>query len=244
MKAMYESQPFIVAQAPAADRAAFYRRTYAHVAGAFAAFGALLFYFFYSGFADVVMNGLSSLVQATGGFGWLIVLLAFWAGTYVAQRLATTGASLSSQYAGLSLYVLLEALIFIPLIYIVALKTDGNIGEILIPACGVTAALVFGLSIAVFFTGVDFSFLRVAIIIGSIAALGAIIVFSIMGINPGTWFSLAMILLMATVILYQTWVIKDQCSTQDHVLAAFILFSAFVTLLWYVIRFFMGRRSE
>jgi FtsH-binding integral membrane protein len=140
--------------------------------------------------------------------------------------------------------VLLQALIFIPLITIVSLQTGGNAKEILIPACGVTGALVFGLSVAVFFTGVDFSFLRVAIIIGSIAALGAIIVFSIMGINPGTWFSLAMILLMATVILYQTWVIKDQCSTQDHVLAAFILFSAFVTLLWYVIQFFMGRRNE
>jgi len=241
---MYESHPFIVSQAPAADRAAFYRRTYAHVAGAFAAFGALLYYFFVSGFAGVVMNGLASLVNATGSFGWLIVLLAFWGGTYVAQRLATSGASLASQYAGLSLYVLLEALIFIPLIAVVSYQTGGNPEEILVPACGVTGALVFGLSVAVFFTGVDFSFLRVAIIIGSIAALGAIIVFSIMGINPGTWFSLAMILLMATVILYQTWVIKDQCSTQDHVLAAFILFSAFVTLLWYVIQFFMGRRNE
>ncbi len=243
---MYESQPFIVSQAPAADRAAFYRRTYAHVAGAFAAFGALLFYFFYSGFADMVMNGLFALVNATGSFGWLIVMLAFWGGTYVAQRMATSGASMASQYAGLSLYVILEALIFIPLIAMVAHQTNGieHVGEILIPACGVTGVLVFGLSVAVFFTGVDFSFLRVAIIIGSIAALGAIIVFSIMGINPGTWFSLAMILLMATVILYQTWVIKDQCSTQDHVLAAFILFSAFVTLLWYVIQFFMGRRSE
>jgi len=241
---MYETQPFIVSQAPAADRAAFYRRTYAHVAGAFAAFGALLYYFFVSGFAGVVMNGLFSMTQSLGGFSWLVVLLAFWGGTYVAQRLASSGASPASQYTGLSLYVLLQALIFIPLIAIVAMKTSGNVGEILIPACGVTGALVFGLSIAVFFTGVDFSFLRVAIVIGSIAALGAIIVFSIMGINPGTWFSLAMILLMATVILYQTWVIKDQCSTQDHVLAAFILFSAFVTLLWYVIQFFMGRRSE
>ena len=40
-----------------------------------------------------------------------------------------------------------------------------------------------------------------------------------------------MIVLMATVILYQTWVIKDSCETDQHVFAAFILFSAFVTLL-------------
>jgi FtsH-binding integral membrane protein len=240
----FESNPFIVAEAPAADRAAFYRRTYAHVAGAFAAFAALLFFFFASGVATAVMSGLGSLIQATRGFGWLIVLLAFWGGTFAAQVLASNRASRASQYAGLGLYVVLEALIFIPLIWMTAVKTDGHPGEILIPACAVTGALVVGLSVAVFATGLDFSFLRVAIIIGSLCALGAIIVFSIMGINPGTWFALAMIILMASVILYQTWVIKDSCETDQHVFAAFILFSAFVTLLWYVISFFLGRRNE
>jgi FtsH-binding integral membrane protein len=53
-----------------------------------------------------------------------------------------------------------------------------------------------------------------------------------------------MILLMASAILYQTWVIKTQLSTGDHVIAAFMLFSSIVTLLWYVISFFLGRRSE
>ena len=90
----------------------------------------------------------------------------------------------------------------------------------------------------------NFSFLRIVVVVGSICALGAVLVFSLMGINPGTWFALAMILLMSTVILYQTSVIKDECSTEDYVLAAMILFSAFVTLLWYVIQFFLGRRSE
>ncbi|NDD71529.1 permease, partial [bacterium] len=122
--------------------------------------------------------------------------------------------------------------------------TNGNVGDILIPACALTGALVLGLTLAVQFTQVDFSFLRIVIVIGSICALGAIIMFSILGINPGTWFALAMILLMATVILYQTHVIKNNCSTDDYVIAAFILFSAFVTLLFYVIQFFMGRRSE
>ena len=241
---MYESNPFSVAEAPAADRAAFYRRTYAHVAGAFAAFGALLFFFFASGIADTVMMGLSSMLKSMGGFAWLIVMLAFWGGTYAAQSLAANRASRGAQYAGLGLYVVLEALIFIPLIWMVSLKTQGNPAQILLPACGVTAALVVGLSVAVFFTGVDFSFLRVAIVIGSICALGAVIVFSLMGINPGTWFALAMIVLMATVILYQTWMIKDSCETDQHVFAAFILFSAFVTLLWYVISFFLGRRED
>ena len=100
---MHESNPFIVAEAPASERAAFYRRTYAHVAGAFAAFGALLYFFFASGIATGVMKGLGSLLQATGGFGWLIVMLAFWGGTFGAQVLAANRASRGSQYAGLGL---------------------------------------------------------------------------------------------------------------------------------------------
>jgi len=238
-----ENTSRIVAQADPIDAAQFYRKTYGLVALAFAGFAGLLYTFFeLTPVAFIVMSSLSAMFKSVGNFTWLIVMLVFWAGTYFAQKLAANRASRESQYAGLALYVLLEALIFIPLIAIVA--ADGNPRDILIPACAVTGALVLGLTLAVQFTQVDFSFLRIVIVIGSICALGAIIVFTLMGFNPGTWFALAMILLMATVILYQTYVIKNNCSTDDYVIAAFILFSAFVTLLWYVIRFFMGSRSE
>ena len=239
-----ENTSRIVAQADPIDAAQFYRKTYGLVALAFAGFAGLLYLFFITPVAGLFMNTIGAMYNSLGGFTWLIVMVAFWAGTYYAQKLAANGASRESQYAGLALYVFLEALIFIPLITIVALKTNGKVGDILIPACALTGALVLGLTLAVQFTQVDFSFLRIVIVIGSICALGAVIMFSILGINPGTWFALAMILLMATVILYQTHVIKNQCSTEDYVIAAFILFSAFVTLLWYVIQLFMGRRSE
>jgi len=191
-----ESNPFIVSEAPASDRVAFFKRTYLHVAGAFAAFGALLYAFFQSGIALSIMKGFGSIMGSMGGFGILVVMLMFWGGTYVAQKMAENRASRPSQYLGLGLYVVLEAIIFVPLIVMVAIKTGGNPGEVLIPACAVTAALVVGLTVAVFTMGIDFSFLRVAIVIGSVCAL-----------------------------------------------AAFILFSAFVTLLFYVIRLFAGRRD-
>jgi FtsH-binding integral membrane protein len=252
-----ESNPFIVSEAPASDRVAFFKRTYLHVAGAFAAFGALLYAFFQgfkfevvgrslevgTGVAASVTRGLFSLMDSTGGFGILIVMLMFWGGTYVAQKMAENRASRPSQYLGLGLYVVLEALIFIPLIVMVGLKTHGNPSEVLVPACAVTAALVVGLTVAVFTMGIDFSFLRVAIVIGSVCALGIILVAAFTDSQLGNWFSIIMILLMATVILYQTQVIKDSCETDQHVLAAFILFSAFVTLLFYVIRLFAGRRD-
>lgn len=238
-----ESNPFIVSEAPASDRVAFFKRTYLHVAGAFAAFGALLYAFFVTDVARSIMQGFGSIMGSMGGFGILVVMLMFWGGTYVAQKMAENRASRPSQYLGLGLYVVLEAIIFVPLIVMVAIKTNGNPGEILIPACAVTAALVVGLTVAVFTMGIDFSFLRVAIVIGSICALGIILVAAFTDSQLGNWFSIIMILLMATVILYQTQVIKDSCETDQHVLAAFILFSAFVTLLFYVIRLFAGRRD-
>jgi len=244
-----ESNPFIVADAPAADRAAFFRRTYGLVAIGFAAFAALLAIFFVgfdqrSGIAFAVFAGLGSMISSLGGWSILLVMLAFWGATTVAQSLAFNRASRSSQYAGLGLYVILEALIFIPLIGYVILSTKGNASSVLLPAGIVTAGMIAGLTALVFMTNLDFSFLKVAIILGSFAVLAIVIVAAIAGLSLGAWFSIAMIVLMATVILYQTNEIKNTLETDQHVAAAFILFSSFVTLLFYVIRFFAGGRRD
>ena len=244
-----ESNPFIVADAPAADRAAFFRRTYGLVAVGFAAFAALLAIFFVgfdqrSGIAFALFAGLGSMISSLGGWSILLVMLAFWGATTVAQSLAFNRASRGAQYAGLSLYVLLEALIFVPLIGYVILSTKGNASTVLVPAGIVTAGMIAGLTALVFMTNLDFSFLKVAIILGSFAALAIVLVAAIAGLSLGAWFSIAMIVLMATVILYQTNEIKNTLETDQHVAAAFILFSSFVTLLFYVIRFFAGGRRD
>ena len=236
---MHESNPFIVADAPAADRAAFFRRTYGLVAAAFGAFAVTLYALFVSGIAETFMRSIAGV----GSWGMLGVMVLFWVGTTAAQSLAFNRASRTSQYAGLGLYVLLQAIIFVPLIYYTAYVTKGNPGEILIPACMATGALVVALTAVVFMTNLDFSFLKVAIVIGSICALGIVIVSLFAGWSLGAWFSIAMIVLMATVILYQTNEIKNTMETDQHVAAAFVLFSSFVTLLFYVIRLFAGRRE-
>ena len=236
---MHESNPFIVADAPAADRAAFFRRTYGLVAASFGAFAITLFALFVSGVADTFMRAISGV----GSWGMLGVMVLFWFGTTAAQSLAFSRSSRLTQYAGLGLYVLLQAIIFVPLIYYTAYVTKGNPGEILIPACLATGALVVALTAVVFMTNLDFSFLKVAIVIGSICALGIIVVSLFAGWSLGAWFSIAMIVLMATVILYQTNEVKNTMETDQHVAAAFVLFSSFVTLLFYVIRLFAGRRE-
>ena len=236
---MHESNPFIVADAPAADRAAFFRRTYGLVAASFGAFAIALFGLFVSGVAETFMRAIAGV----GSWGMLGVMVLFWLGTTAAQSLAFSRASRLAQYAGLGLYVLLQAIIFVPLIYYTAIVTKGNPGEILIPACLAPGALVVALTAVVFMTNLDFSFLKVAIVIGSICALGIIVVSLFAGWSLGAWFSIAMIVLMATVILYQTNEVKNTMETDQHVAAAFVLFSSFVTLLFYVIRLFAGRRE-
>ncbi len=244
-----ENNPFIVDVAPVEGRVSFYRRTYAHVAGALLAFAALLAFFFagfdqQTGIAFVLAKSLFGMMQSLGAWSWLLVMVGFWVGTMVAQGLATNRASVAAQYSGLGLYVLLQALIFIPLLAIVHVKTGGQMAQILLPACSLTGALVVGLTLSVYMTSTDFSFLRTVIVIGSVVAL-ALVLLSAFGLFAlGTWFALAMILLMATAILYQTWVIKTQLTTGDHIIAAFMLFSSIVTLLWYVISFFLGRRDD
>ena len=244
-----ENNPFIVDVAPVEERVSFYRRTYAHVAGALLGFAALLALFFVgfdqqTGIAFVLAKSLFGMLQSLGAWSWLLVMVAFWVGTMVAQGLATNRASVAAQYSGLGLYVLLQALIFIPLLAIVHMKTGGHMAQILLPACSLTGALVVGLTLSVYMTSTDFSFLRTIIVIGSVVAL-ALVLLSAFGLFAlGTWFALAMILLMATAILYQTWVIKTQLTTGDHIIAAFMLFSSIVTLLWYVISFFLGRRED
>lgn len=244
-----ENNPFIVDVAPVEERVSFYRRTYLHVAGALLAFAALLALFFagfdqQTGIAFVLAKSLFGFMSSMGAWSWLLVMAAFWVGTMVAQGLAMNRASVASQYAGLGLYVVLEALIFIPLLAVVHIKTGGQMSQILVPACTLTGALVVGLTLSVFMTNADFSFLRTVIVIGSVVALAVVLLSFFVPMVLGTWFALAMILLMATAILYQTWVIKTQLTTGDYIIAAFMLFSSIVTLLWYVISFFLGRRSD
>lgn len=244
-----ENNPFIVDVAPVEERVSFYRRTYVHVAGSLLAFAALLALFFAgfdqkAGIAYAVAGALFGMMKSIGVFGWLLVMFGFWVGTMGAQALAMNRASVTAQYSGLGLYVVLEALIFIPLLAIVHLKTGGQMAQILLPACSLTGALVVGLTLAVYMTDADFSFLRTVLVIASVVVLALVLLSAFGVVALGTWFALAMILLMATAILYQTWVIKTQLTTGDHIIAAFMLFSSIVTLLWYVISFFIGRRDD
>ena len=229
---MYQEYKQVVAQATSAERVAFYKHTYGHVAA-----GVLVFILLETIFLQVpfIVNTLLSLTQ---GYLWLVLLGGFMGISWVAQKMAMDEVSKSKQYLGYFLYIVGQALLFVPMLYIV-INFTGTI--VLKQAAAVTIALFVALTVLAFTSKVDFSFLRGILTIGFILAIGAIIAGLIFGFTLGLWFSVAMCALAAGSILYETQQIQYQYSTNQYVAAALGLFSSLMLLFWYILRIFMSR---
>ena len=223
-----------VAQAPAAARADFIRKTYLNLALAVLAFAiitaALLQIPLTQEYCRRMLANPMMFLLSLGGMmfvGW------------VADRWACRSPSIEVQYAGLALYTIGEAIFFTPLLYLASHYFDG---EPVIETAGMLTLLVFGaLTAAVFITGADFSFLRPALFIVGAGAFG-LIVCSILfgGFSLGIIFSVAMVVLAAGYILYFTSNVLHHYPVGMHVGAALALFSALATLFWYVLQIVMS----
>ena len=227
--------PQLAAQAEEADRMAFIRSTYLHLLGALTAFVMICAFFII-----VLGDRLEPVVVwALDGWHWLVFLGGFMAVSWIADYWARSGASKQMQYAGLSLYVVAEAIFFVPLLYIANEFAPGAI-----QSAGIVTLVVFGgLTATVFITKVDFSFLRMFLILGGFAAM-AMIVVSIMFPAAGmlgNWFSLAMVVLASGYILYNTSNILHHYRTDQSVAAALALFASVALLFWYILQLFMSR---
>lgn len=215
-------------------RLSFIRRTYAHLFGAVLAFIGLEVVLFATGIAQSIMG----VLMMGGQLGWLLVLGAFMAVGYVANRWAMSDTSVGMQYLGLSVYVIVEAIIFVPLLGIAAAYSSPET----IPMAGLTTLVVFaGLTVAVFMTKKDFSFLRTGLVVASFLAIGAIIAGAIFGFQLGLLFSVVMVGVAAGYILYYTSNVLHHYRTDQHVAASLALFSAVALLFWYILRIFMSR---
>ena len=222
-----------ISHAAASDRAEFYKKTYTHVAMAILAFIAV---------ESILLKFVPEefiLGMLGGRFLWIGILGLFWLGSFVSQKW-TLSQNRNVQYAGLGFFVLLESIIFLPLLYM-AITYSGI--EVIKQAGVITLALFAGLTAVVFMTNKDFSFLKTAIVVGGFIALGLIVAGAIFGFNLGLWFSVAMVILAGASILYQTSKLKDSYSTDQYVGAALLLFSSIMLLFWYVLRILMSRRG-
>jgi hypothetical protein len=213
---------------------AFYKKTYAHVAGGVLVF--ILFEYLLLQSETIVNFALSM----TEGFKWLIMLGGFMFITNYAERMTMKSPDKNKQYLAYGLYIFAEAFIFVPLIYIVAYYMEAG-PEILNQAAIVTLALFTGLSAVVFVTKKDFSFLKTGLTIGFFIAIGLIIAGTLFGFNMGLWFSVGMCLLAGGSILYQTSNMVNKYSTEDYIPAALGLFASLMLLFWYVLSIFMSR---
>jgi FtsH-binding integral membrane protein len=121
---------------------------------------------------------------------------------------------------------------------------SGTAMAILMQAIVITLAIFIGLTLTVFITKKDFSFLRGFLTICTFAALGVILAAILFGFSLGALFAGLMILLMGGYILYQTSLVMSQFPPTAHVAAALMLFSTVATLFWYVLNFLMSMRRD
>lgn len=227
--------PILVGNLEDTEKATFYRKTYTHVALAVLAF-TFLEYVFIGFFEDTVISIIN--LMFANSFSWLIVLGLFWVGSTMADKLAHHE-SQQTQYLGLGLYVLLEAIIFLPMIYLAANASTGS--DMLTQAVVVTLCLFAGLTAVVFMTNKNFSFLKTGLVIGSFIVVGLIVAGSIFGFNLGLWFSVAMVVFAGAAILYQTSKVKYEYTENQYVGAALGIFASVMLLFWYVLQIFMSR---
>lgn len=230
---MENQTPFLVSEVSDNERAVFFRKVYTHLALAILAF-------------IIVETVLIKIIpfeviqwMLGGKFIWLFILGLFWLGSTLSNNLVFNP-SREKQYLGLGVYVILEALIFLPMIYI-ATAISG--AELISQAALLTLFMFGGLTAAVFLSKTDFSFLRTFITVGGFVSLGIIVVGAIFGFEMGLWFSAGMVVLASASILYKTSQIKDEFSTEQYVGASLQLFASIMLLFWYILRILMSRRN-
>lgn len=223
----------VIAHADGNTRQTFIRKTYVHLALAIALFAIVETVMIKMGLGDAALKLLS-----ISSWAWLGVLLVYGVASNFIHKWANTAISLEKQYLAWAVGIVIEAVIFLPMIALAVYKS-GDV-NILQQAAVTTIALVIGLTAVVFTTGKDFSFLRPALTIGFFIALGIIVASIIFGFSLGLVFSGAMIIFAAGAILYETSQIQYHYHESQYVGASLSLFSAVGLLFWYVLQFAMS----
>jgi len=239
-----------VATLGVSDRVAFLRKTYGLLGVALIAFAVLT-----AGIMRFMPEtSLRFSSWAFRGWTWLVVIGLFMLVGYVAERLARSETSSALQYLGLGIGVASYAVLLQPILWVLILKfgnpaalrfsneglLTGQAGSILMQAIVITLAIFIGLTLTVFVTKKDFSFLRGGLAIASFAVIGVILASMIFGFSLGALFCGALILLMAGYILFQTSLVMSYFPPSGYVAAALMLFSTVATLFWYVLQLLMS----
>lgn len=221
---------------PEHRRASFIRKTYSHLLVAVLAFVAIDA----AVIALVGADTLASLASAFGGYGWLGVLGLFMVVSWVATSMARSSTSAMTQYMGLGLYVVAEAVLFAPFMGIAA-AYGGS--DVLLTAAAITGFLFTAMTAFVLISGAKFRWLGGVLAVAGLGAMGAIVLSVFLGFSLGIWFTAGMIVFACASILYQTSGILHDYRESQHVAAALALFASVALLFWYVLQFVMASRD-
>ena len=224
-------QSIPVAELDDHSRGQFIARTYSNLVTAILAFTLIEVFLFKLGFAE-------PMAKAMLGTSWLLVLGGFMVISWLARSVAHRATSQAAQYAALFGFVVGQAIIFVPLLYIADYYAPGVIAS----AAMITIVSFIALSAVVFVTRKDFSFLRVILFWAGILALVAIVGGVAFGFNLGLWFSVAMVGVAGASILYDTSNVLHHYPEDRYVAAALELFASVALMFWYVLRIFLSRR--
>lgn len=224
-------RPMAVAELDDHARGRFIARTYHHLFLSITAFTLIEIAFFKTGAAE-------TMARALLGTSWLLVLGGFVLVSWLARGVAHRASSKFAQYAALAGYVLAQAVIFVPLLYVADRFAPGAITS----AAAITFLAFTALTLVVFFTRKDFSFLRGILMWCGIIALVLVVGGAVFGFQLGTFFSVAMVALAGGAILYDTSNVLHHYPEDRYVAAALELFASVALMLWYVLRLLMSRR--
>lgn len=231
MEEQVHPHPFtVVAEVDETSRAQFIARTYGHLLGAMSLFVVAEYLLFTTGAIETVAN-------FAFGTSWLLILGGFMLVGWLASRAAHSSMSKPVQYAALIGFVLAEALLFAPLLFIANLQAGGGvIGS----AAVVTLIGFLALTGVVYVTRKDFSFLGAVLKWAGVVALILIAAGVIFGFQLGTFFAVAMVAFAGAAILYDTSNILHHYPTDRYVGASLSLFASVALMFWYVLQLFMG----
>jgi hypothetical protein len=212
-------------------RSGFLVKTYLHLYAAIVAFTLIEAFLFATGLARVI-------ALAMLGTSWLLVLGGFVIVSWIASHVAHRTESLFSQYMALSLYVVAEAIVFVPMLFVAEYYAPGAIGS-----AALLTLVGFGLLTAmVFWTRQDLSFLGGLLRWAFGVALMLIVAATVFGFSLGSLFSVAMVGLAGAAILHDTSKVLHHYPEDRYVGAAMELFASVALMFWYVLRLFLSAR--
>jgi len=240
---MNENNPYRSLEAPpaafavASERAAFLKRVYGYLFLAILGFAVTLWA---TAHVAIVNGWAMAMGRAIYGssMGWLLYMGIFIGGSMAVHAVAEKKPLGAIAFGA---WAFLLALLISPIVLMINGMEDG--ATIISQASGLTALIFGGLTVYVLYTGSDFSWLRGLLTMACFALLGVGILGWLMGFSIGLWYSVAIVVLFAGYILYNTSQILHRFPTTMAMSAAIILFTDVVLLFKHILIILLSSRD-